>query len=86
MLETVEATIDTLGNVVLSEKIRLPRKHKALVTILNEEPAYETDREWSLAGSMELIDDDLEAASREISEEINLALEQSAEELRKSYE
>lgn len=86
MLETVEATIDTLGNVVLAEKIRLPRNQKALVTILNEEPAYETDLKWSLAGSMELIDEDLEAASREISEEINLALEQSAEELRKSYE
>ena len=85
MLETVEATIDTLGNVVLSEKIRLPRKQKALVTILKDEPAM-IDSEWSLAGSMELIDPDLEAASREISEEINLALEKSAEELRRSYE
>lgn len=86
MLETVEATIDTLGNVVLSEKIRLPRKQKALVTILKEEPVYKNDPEWSLVGSVEIIDDDLESASREISEEINLALERSAEELRKSYE
>ena len=85
MLETVEATIDTLGNVVLSEKIRLPRKQKALVTILKDEPSV-IDSEWSLAGSMELIDPDLESASREISEEINLALEKSAEELRRSYE
>ena len=80
MLETVEATIDTLGNVVLSEKIRLPRKQKALVTILNEEPAFEADLEWTLRGSMELVGD-LEAASRKISEETNLALEESARKL-----
>ena len=85
MLETVEATIDHFGQVKLNEKLRLDRKRKALVTILNEEPA-KSDSEWSLRGSAVLIDEDLESASREISDEINAALERSAEELRKSME
>lgn len=81
MLETVEATIDQLGNVKLIEKKRLTRKHKALVTILEEEPVYKTDPEWSLVGSVEIIDEDLESASNEIADEINRAIEKSAEEL-----
>ncbi len=81
MLETVEATIDTLGNVILHEKIRLSRKRKALVTILDDEPQSVTEPEWSLVGSVELIDDDLEGASLEISDEINRAIEKSGDEL-----
>ena len=81
----MEATIDQLGHVKLDENIRLDRKRKALVTILNEAPAT-TDSEWSLRGSAILVNEDLESASREISDEINAALERSAEELRKSME
>lgn len=86
MLETVEATIDPLGNVKLVEKIRLDRQHRAIVTILDALPEQSLALQWSLAGSMELIDEDLEAASREIAEEMNRAIEHSAEDLRKSYE
>ncbi len=85
MLETVEATIDHFGQVTLNEKIRLDRKHKALVTILDEEP-IKSDSEWSLRGSAILVNEDLESASGEIADEINAALEHSAEELRKSME
>jgi hypothetical protein len=36
MLETIEAVIDTQGQVQLLEKIKLTKKHRALVTILGE--------------------------------------------------
>jgi hypothetical protein len=36
MLETVEAVIDTQGQVQLLEKIKLTKNHRALVTILGE--------------------------------------------------
>jgi len=85
MLQTVEATIDQIGQVRLDKKIRLDRKHKALVTILDESPKGNSEPGWSLVGSVEIIDEDLEKASREISEEINRALEKSAEEFL-SYE
>jgi len=39
MLRTIEATIDTDGNVHLQQKIDLPEPRRALVTILDE-PAY----------------------------------------------
>lgn len=87
MPRTLEATIDPVGHVVLNKKIRLNGTHNARVTILDEVKRETTnDQEWSLIGSVEIIDDDLEGASREISDEINAALERSAEELRKSYE
>jgi hypothetical protein len=36
MLETIEAVIDMQGQVQLLEKIKLTKKHRALVTILGE--------------------------------------------------
>ena len=81
MMQTVEAIIDTQGRVSLLESVKLTRKHRAIVTILNDEK-IETE-EMSLLGSMELIDEDLEGASRQISEMINQALEKSAENLNK---
>jgi len=83
MQQIVEATIDTVGRVRLNKKIRLDRTHKALVTILEEEPVSKADPESSLVGSMILVDEDLETASREISDEINRALEKSADEFAK---
>ena len=83
MQQIVEATIDTFGRVRLEKTMRLDRKHKALVTILDEEPVSKTDPEWSPVGSMILVDEDLETASREISEEINRAIEKSAKEFAK---
>lgn len=82
MLQTVEATIDPIGQVKLNEKIRLKRKHRALVTILDEfEPTKDDEPEWSLVGSVEILDDDLESASREISEMFIRSIEKSGEEV-----
>ncbi len=38
MIQTVEAIVDELGGERLLEAIRLDRRHRALVTILEEEP------------------------------------------------
>jgi hypothetical protein len=78
MLETVNATIDPSGKVSLLERVKLGRKHKALVTILDDEPDRES--EWSLAGSATLIDDDLEDASRKFAAEFSNAIRTSGEE------
>lgn len=43
MIRTVEAMVDEQGQVRLSETVRLPRSQRALVTILDEEPAPEID-------------------------------------------
>ena len=42
MIQTIEAVIDEQGGVHLMENIHLDRSHRALVTILAEEPS--TDR------------------------------------------
>ncbi len=44
MNQTIEATIDERGTVRLLEPVQLDRRHRALVTILPEEPseAHET--------------------------------------------
>ena len=81
MLQTVEAIIDTQGRVSLLENVKLSKKHRALVTILDNEKTK--TEEMTLLGSMELLDEDLEGASRQISEMINQAIEKSAEELGK---
>ncbi len=39
MIQTIEAVIDERGNVRLLESIRLPAARRALVTILEYEPA-----------------------------------------------
>ncbi|HEV3471546.1 MAG TPA: hypothetical protein VG148_19620 [Pyrinomonadaceae bacterium] len=39
MIKTVEAVIDEDGQVQLLESVRLPEARRALVTILEEEPA-----------------------------------------------
>lgn len=80
MLEAIEATIDPFGNVELGEKIHLDRSRRAVLTILDEDPLQPVHNEWTLAGSAVLIDDDLESASRNISDEINQALGKSAKE------
>ena len=81
MLQTVEAIIDTQGRVSLLENVKLSKKHRALVTILDDEKKFGVEE--SIVGSMELIDDDLEGASRQIAEMINQSIEKSAEILNK---
>ncbi|HEY0319338.1 MAG TPA: hypothetical protein VGC66_00045 [Pyrinomonadaceae bacterium] len=41
MIQTIEAVIDENGKVHLLEAVRLPEARRALVTILEEEPATE---------------------------------------------
>jgi hypothetical protein len=41
MIQTVEAVIDEQGGVHLMEDIHLDRSHRALVTILADEPSME---------------------------------------------
>ena len=38
MIRTIEATIDERGTVLLQESVALSAPHRALVTILDEEP------------------------------------------------
>ena len=40
MIRTIEATIDERGTVLLQEPIVLSAPHRALVTILEEEPYF----------------------------------------------
>jgi hypothetical protein len=41
MSQTLEATIDTQGRIILHENIKLEKSRRALVTILDEEPKIE---------------------------------------------
>ena len=43
MIRTVEAIVDEQGRVRLAEHVQLPRAQRALVTILDEEPALRVD-------------------------------------------
>lgn len=43
MIRTVEAIVDEQGRVRLTEPVQLPRAQRALVTILDEEPASHVD-------------------------------------------
>jgi len=42
MIKTVEAVVDEHGKVILAEHVELPCPRRALVTILDEEPAAPT--------------------------------------------
>jgi len=42
MIQTVEVVIDERGSIRLMENIHLDRSHRALVTILAEEPSAES--------------------------------------------
>ena len=41
MSQTLEATIDTEGRIILHENVKLEKSRRALVTILDEEPKSE---------------------------------------------
>ncbi len=77
-MKTIEAVIDKQGNIRLLEEIKFEKEQRALVTILDNE--IEKD-EFKVVGSIELIDDDLEKSSEEISQIFNDAINQSADEL-----
>jgi hypothetical protein len=56
MIQTVEAVIDENGRVQLLEDVRLPEARRALVTILEEEPAAEVS-ETALLSEQALAED-----------------------------
>ena len=81
MSQTIDAIIDTQGQIRLFEKVKLDKKRRAKVIILDEGEFF--DSGYSTVGSMELVDDNLEAASREIADAFNKSLAKSAEDLKK---
>lgn len=82
MMQTVEAVIDEKGKIHFLESIKLENAHRVLVTIL---PVSNKSDKSSAAGELdglgEILDDDLESASREIAETFKNALNRSAQEL-----
>ncbi len=56
MIRTIEAVIDENGNVHLLESVKLPASRRALVTILEEEPATSTS-ETALLSEQSLAED-----------------------------
>lgn len=56
MIQTLEAVIDEDGKVHLRESVRLPEARRALVTILEEEPAIEVS-ETALLSEKALAED-----------------------------
>ncbi|MGI9055796.1 MAG: hypothetical protein ACR2F2_08350 [Pyrinomonadaceae bacterium] len=74
MIQTIEAVIDIQGRISLKEKIKTGRVRRALLTILDDE--IETNGE-SMVGSIEIVDEDLESASREISNLFNQSLDRT---------
>ncbi len=80
MSQTIDAIIDTQGQIRLFEKVKLDKKHRAKVIILDEGESF--DSGYSTVGSMELLDEELEAASREITDAFNASLEKSAKDLK----
>jgi F420-0:gamma-glutamyl ligase len=47
-MQTLEAVVDRSGKISLLEKVRLKRKSRALVTILDEEPKQPNDADVRL--------------------------------------
>ena len=74
MIQTIEAVIDTQGRVLFKEKIKVGKVRRALLTILDDEMVENNE---SLVASIEIIDDDLESGSREITNLFNQSLDRT---------
>ena len=72
MIQTIETVIDMQGRISLKEKIKPDKVRRALLTILDDEIVEKNE---SMVGSVEIIDDDLESGSREIANLFNKSLE-----------
>lgn len=80
MSQTLEAVVTEKGHIRLIEPIDLKGTRRALVTLLPNEPVDET-LAGSLSGLGEILDKDLESASKEISASILNALDHSSDKL-----
>lgn len=81
MMQTVEAVIDKTGRIHLLENVEVKSVRRAFVTLLPDSPQNSLSAKGSLQNLGEILDDDLETASREITETFKKALEKSAKEL-----
>ena len=81
MMQTVEAVVDEKGRIHLLEAVELKTVRRAFVTLLPASSANDSSATESLQGLGEVLDDDLEGASREIAQTFRNALEKSAKEL-----
>lgn len=52
-MQTLEGIIDTMGNVKVLSKVRLPNDRKALITILDEEPRKAASKKDKLFDAFE---------------------------------
>ena len=81
MMQTVEAVVDETGRIHLLEAVELKTVRRAFVTLLPDSAQTDSSVNGSLQNLGEILDDDLESASREIAETFRNALEKSAKEL-----
>ena len=81
MMQTVEAVVDEKGRIHLLEAVELKTVRRAFVTLLPDAANTDSSSNGSLQNLGEILDDDLEKASRKIAEIFKNALEKSALEL-----
>jgi hypothetical protein len=81
MMQTIEAVIDEKGRIHLLENVELKNVRRAFVTLLPDSSGNGSTSKDSIQNLGEILDDDLESASREISEKFKKSLEKSAKEL-----
>lgn len=82
MMQTIEAVIDEKGKIHFLEAIRLKAAQRVLVTILPVSNKFDNPSPNGELGELgEILDDDLEGASREIAATFKNALDHSAQEL-----
>lgn len=77
MLEAVEGIYQD-GHIKLLETPKTKHRSRVVVTFLNDKEAVSTRS--TIVGTVEILDDDLEGASREIAQMFTDAIEKSAEE------
>lgn len=82
-MQTIEAVIDERGKIHFLEAVKLETTNRVLVTILPTLKQTEnfSNENGELAGLGEILDEDLEGASREIAERFRNALHNSTKEL-----
>ncbi len=81
MLQTVEAVIDEKGRIHLLEAVEMKTVRRAFVTLLPDAANTDLSSNGSVQNLGEILDEDLERASREIAATFKNSLEKSALEL-----
>jgi hypothetical protein len=84
MMQTIEAIIDEKGKVHWLESVNLKNIHRVFITILPNETNKPQENKIDVTNLGEILVDDLEISSREISQSFLNAIKNSAEELEKN--